>query len=280
MTPSVVAFTPQGTVVGEAALDQASSNVMNTLHSVKRFMGRSPKQTAQDAATVGFPVVARGDRVAFACPALESPLSPEEVSAAVLVQLISEAEQELGTPIRSAVITVPAYFDTHQRSATLAAAALAGLDRTHLLSEPVAACLAYGVSGGCGKVLVFDLGAGTFDVSVVSISGNGEVVVVATSGDSHLGGDDFDAILTVRRLATCGGACGASRACHHHCQRLRAGVAAVGGGGGGARLALQSQCGQTGCRACQGSTLSAQGSEGRAAVLRVGTGTGVSVHDQ
>jgi len=190
-TPSVVAFTAQGGVlVGDEALEQASANVENTLHSAKRFIGRSPKQVADDEG-----------EVAFLCPARPAPLAPEEVCAAVLAQLVADAESRLGTAVRSAVITVPAYYNERQRVATLTAAEIAGLHDVTLLSEPVAACLAYGVGGATGRVLVFDLGAGTFDVSVLSLAPTGDIEVVATSGDAHLGGDDFDVVL-VEWLAT------------------------------------------------------------------------------
>eukprot|EP00966_Prymnesium_polylepis_P068678 1595360-Prymnesium_polylepis.1 len=196
-TPSVVAFTAQGGVlVGDEALEQASANVENTLHSAKRFIGRSPKQVAEDAAAVGFTVGTDDEgEVAFLCPARPAPLAPEEVCAAVLAQLVADAESRLGTAVRSAVITVPAYYNERQRVATLTAAEIAGLHDVTLLSEPVAACLAYGVGGATGRVLVFDLGAGTFDVSVLSLAPTGDIEVVATSGDAHLGGDDFDVVL-------------------------------------------------------------------------------------
>ena len=164
-TPSVVAYTDDGVIVGDDALSQARSNVGNTLHSFKRFLGRSLNQVERDAEAVGFNVVGGEDGgVAFVCPASPEPVAPEEASAAMLRQLVADAEKFAGTAVTSAVITVPAYFTEKQRAATRVAAALAGLDRVALLSEPVAACLAYGLSGAVGTVLVFDLGAGTFDV--------------------------------------------------------------------------------------------------------------------
>ena len=163
-TPSVVAFTSEGGVlVGEEAVAQASTNVQNTLHSVKRFIGRSLKQVAQDAAAFGFAVTTDEEgELAFRCPARPELLAPEEVSAAVISQLLLDAEGRLGMAVQSAVITVPAYFSERQRIATRTAAEIAGLRDVTLLSEPVAACLAYGVGGATGRVLVFDLGAGTY----------------------------------------------------------------------------------------------------------------------
>mmetsp|Transcript_30734 Transcript_30734/g.70480 ORF Transcript_30734/g.70480 Transcript_30734/m.70480 type:complete len:309 (+) Transcript_30734:1-927(+) len=195
-TPSVVAFTAEGVLVGEIAVQQASSNVQNTLHSVKRFLGRSLADVSRDASCMGFKVIdVESSDVAFICPARPAPLAPEEVNAAIVAQLVADAERHLGVKIRAAVITVPAYYNDRQRAATRVAAQLAGVFDVELLSEPVAACLAYGVSGETGRILVFDLGAGTFDVSVLSIAATGDIEVIATSGDAHLGGDDFDSVL-------------------------------------------------------------------------------------
>ncbi|KAL3912734.1 MAG: hypothetical protein SGPRY_008233 [Prymnesium sp.] len=194
-TPSMVAILPEGVLVGQSAADQASSNVQNTLHSAKRFIGRSSAQVARDISSVGFTVGSEDEEVAFFCPARAEPLAPEEVSAAVLSQLIADAENHLQARVTSAVITVPAYFNERQRIATTSAARIAGIEEISLLSEPVAACLAYGMGGATGRVLVFDLGAGTFDVSVLELCASGDVEVLATSGDAHLGGEDFDAAL-------------------------------------------------------------------------------------
>ena len=196
-TPSVVAFAEDGSViVGEDALEQSASNVFNTVHAAKRFIGRPLKIVQSDANLAGCEVIAHGDDgCLFRLPALPQPIAPEEVSARLLGALLDDAERATGQRAERAVITVPAYFDEPQRVATRAAATLAGLEEVMLLPEPVAACLAHGISGATGLVLVFDLGAGTFDVSVLRISDSGSVEVVATSGDSQLGGNDWDALL-------------------------------------------------------------------------------------
>ena len=196
-TPSVVAFLEGGDVlVGEDALEQTSKNVYNTVHSAKRFIGRPLKSMSVAAKAAGCEVIASADGgCLFNLPSLPQPIAPEEVSAQLLGSLLADAEAATGTRAERAVITVPAYYDEAQRQATMAAAALAGLEQVTLLAEPVAACLAHGISGATGTVLVFDLGAGTFDVSVLRISDGGSVEVVATSGDARLGGNDWDAAL-------------------------------------------------------------------------------------
>ena len=196
-TPSVVAFLEGGdALVGEDALEQTSKNVYNTVHSAKRFIGRPLKSMSVAAKAAGCEVIASADGgCLFNLPSLPQPIAPEEVSAQLLGSLLADAEAATGTRAERAVITVPAYYDEAQRQATMAAAALAGLEQVTPLAEPVAACLAHGISGATGTVLVFDLGAGTFDVSVLRISDGGSVEVVATSGDSRLGGNDWDAAL-------------------------------------------------------------------------------------
>ena len=194
-TPSVVAYTAGGVLVGADALEQAASNSANTVTAAKRFIGRPFDAVGEDAARVGVAVgAADGGGVAFSVAAA-APVTPEEVGAQVLLELLRDVEAFAGEPASRAVLAVPAYFDDEQRAATLTAAALAGLDEVTLLAEPVAACVAHGLSGATGRVLVFDLGAGTFDVSVVSLGADGDVEVIATSGDARLGGNDFDAAL-------------------------------------------------------------------------------------
>ena len=197
-TRSVVAYTAAGdALVGSKALEQATANVPNTVHSAKRFIGRSLRSLDPDiVAAAGVAVHAAEDGSAlFACPALPEPATAEEVSAQVLLALLDDAERHTGRRAQRAVITVPAYFDDRQRVATRTAATLAGLTQVDLLAEPVAACLAHQLTGAKGTFLVFDLGAGTYDVSVLRLSDSGSVEVVATSGDARLGGNDFDAVL-------------------------------------------------------------------------------------
>ena len=197
-TPSVVAYTEDGAVlVGAAAIEQASTNVANTVFSAKRFIGRPwGRGTTQYIAGAGAKVhEGEEGEVLFACPAASEPVSAEEVSAQVLLSLLADAERQTGCRAERAVITVPAYFDDEQRFATMTAARLAGLTSIDLLAEPVAACLAHQLTGATGTVLVFDLGAGTFDVSVLKLGDEGRVEVMATSGDARLGGNDFDALL-------------------------------------------------------------------------------------
>ncbi len=203
-TPSVVAYTAAGGVlVGQEAVEQAHANVANTVVSAKRFIGRSYRAARADVGAVGFAVREdeEGGGVLFSCPAAAEALAPEEVSAQLLIQLLDDAERATGVRAARGVVTVPAYFNDAQRRATRVAAQLAGLEQVELLAEPVAACLAYGLSGAVGTALVFDLGAGTFDVSALRLTGGGATVeVIATSGDSHLGGSDFDARIVAHLL--------------------------------------------------------------------------------
>jgi len=196
-TPSTVAFLPGGGVlVGEEAVKQAASNVANTFYAAKRFIGRPMKEVQPYINNVGFSVATNdnGDPL-FHSPVLQEPIAPEEVSAQVLQSLIRDAERATGKNVARAVVTVPAYFDQRQRDATRAAAVLAGVTEVQLLPEPVAACLAHRLSGATGLVVVFDLGAGTFDISILKMRESGDVEVKATSGHSKLGGNDFDAKL-------------------------------------------------------------------------------------
>ena len=193
-TPSVVAFTKNGErLVGQTAKRQATINAENTVFSIKRFMGRSFEETEAERHTVPFQVVKgpRGDaRVKI--PGTGKEYTPQEISAMILGKLKADAEAYLGEKVTQAVITVPAYFNDSQRQATKDAGQIAGLDVLRIINEPTAAALAYGLDKKANEtILVFDLGGGTFDVSVLDV-GEGVVEVRATAGDTHLGGDDYD----------------------------------------------------------------------------------------
>ena len=194
-TPSVVAWTKTGDkLVGAIAKRQAVVNPASTFSSVKRFIGRTFEEVAGgESRLVNFKVV-RGDsgNVKLVCPTTGKQYSPEEISAEVLRKLTSDAATFLGTEVKRCVITVPAYFNDAQRAATKDAGKIAGLDALRIINEPTAASLAYGLERkGNETILVFDLGGGTFDVSVLEV-GDGVFEVLSTSGDTHLGGDDFD----------------------------------------------------------------------------------------
>nr|NP_849068.1 heat shock protein 70 [Cyanidioschyzon merolae strain 10D]Q85FW4.1 RecName: Full=Chaperone protein dnaK; AltName: Full=HSP70; AltName: Full=Heat shock 70 kDa protein; AltName: Full=Heat shock protein 70 [Cyanidioschyzon merolae strain 10D]BAC76230.1 Hsp70-type chaperone [Cyanidioschyzon merolae strain 10D] len=193
-TPSVVAYTKNGDLlVGQIAKRQAVINPGNTFYSVKRFIGRKFSEIEQEAKQVPYPVQADGKgNVRIFCSAKDKFFAPEEISAQVLRKLVDSASQYLGEKVTQAVITVPAYFNDSQRQATKDAGKIAGLDVLRIINEPTAASLAYGLDKKSNeKILVFDLGGGTFDVSILEI-GDGVFEVLATSGDTHLGGDDFD----------------------------------------------------------------------------------------
>ncbi|MEA2158936.1 MAG: molecular chaperone DnaK [Solirubrobacteraceae bacterium] len=191
-TPSVVAFTEDGQrLVGQVAKRQAILNPEATIYSAKRFIGRRWEEVAEEAKIVSYKVV-RGndDKVRFEIRGKQS--APEEISALVLRKLAEDAARSLGERVTEAVITVPAYFNDAQRQATKDAGRIAGLEVLRIINEPTAAALAYGIDKkGQETVLVFDLGGGTFDVSLLDV-GDGVVEVRATNGDGHLGGDDFD----------------------------------------------------------------------------------------
>src|SRR5213595_3025604 len=192
-TPSVVAFTQGGErLVGTVAKRQAVTNPENTVFSIKRFMGRKEAEVKEEETMVPFRVVSgqNGDARVFAG---DKEYSPPEISAMILQKLRQDAEAYLGEPVESAVITVPAYFNDAQRQATKDAGKIAGLDVKRIINEPTAAALAYGLDKEKSDetILVFDLGGGTFDVSVLEI-GDGVFEVKATAGDNHLGGDNFD----------------------------------------------------------------------------------------
>ncbi len=191
-TPSVVAFTDSGErLVGQLARRQAILNPKGTIYSAKRFIGRRHDEVASELTAVSFDVVPGPDG-AVRFKINERPHAPEEIAAAVLRKLVDDASRFLGEKVTEAVITVPAYFNDSQRQATKDAGKIAGLEVLRIINEPTAAALAYGLDRQESEtVLVFDLGGGTFDVSVLAI-GDGVVEVRATAGDSHLGGDDFD----------------------------------------------------------------------------------------
>jgi molecular chaperone DnaK len=191
-TPSVVAFTSQGErLVGQLARRQAILNPKGTIYSAKRFIGRRFDEVKTEINAVSFDVVAGPDGAArFEINGKQ--YAPEEISALILRKLVADASKFLGEKVTEAVITVPAYFNDAQRQATKDAGRIAGLDVLRIINEPTAAALAYGLDKKRSEtVLVFDLGGGTFDVSVLDI-GDGVVEVRATAGDTHLGGDDFD----------------------------------------------------------------------------------------
>src|SRR4051795_6971049 len=191
-TPSVVAFTQSGErLVGTVAKRQAVTNPTNTVFSIKRFMGRKEAEVREEESIVPYTVVS-GSGGDARVEAGGKQYSPPEISAMILQKLKSDAEAYLGESVDSAVITVPAYFNDDQRQATKDAGRIAGLDVKRIINEPTAASLAYGLDKESDqKILVFDLGGGTFDVSVLEI-GDGVFEVKSTAGDNHLGGDNFD----------------------------------------------------------------------------------------
>jgi molecular chaperone DnaK len=196
-TPSVVAFTKSGErLVGQAAKRQAITNPQNTIFSIKRFMGRKYDEVFEEQKRVPYKIVkaANGDaHVQVEVNGQLKTFSPPEISAMILSKLKADAEAKLGEKITQAVITVPAYFNDSQRNATKAAGEIAGLEVLRIINEPTAASLAYGLDKKKDeKIAVYDLGGGTFDISVLEI-GDGVFEVKATNGDTHLGGDDWDA---------------------------------------------------------------------------------------
>ena len=191
-TPSVVAFTENGErLVGQLARRQAILNAKGTIYSVKRFVGRRFEEVEEEAGQVTYDVVPDANGLAR-IKVRDKLMAPEEISALILRKLADDAGRHLGERVTEAVITVPAYFNDAQRTATRDAGKIAGLEVLRIINEPTAAALAYGMDKGQHEtVLVFDLGGGTFDVSVLDV-GDGVVEVRATAGDTHLGGDDFD----------------------------------------------------------------------------------------
>jgi molecular chaperone DnaK len=194
LTPSVVAFTKTGErLVGQMAKRQSILNPENTVYSIKRFMGRRVAEVETERRMVPYKVEEGSNGMAVVrLPAAGKTFTPEEISAMILQKLKADAEAYLGEPVNEAVITVPAYFNDAQRTATKQAGEIAGLKVLRIINEPTASCLAYGLDKKTAEtVLVFDLGGGTFDVSILEI-GEGVFEVKATNGDTHLGGDDWD----------------------------------------------------------------------------------------
>ena len=195
-TPSIVAFLPNGErKVGDSAKRQAVTNPTNTIASIKRFMGRQFGEVAKEKEYVAYDVVP-GPNNTVAVKIGERTYTPQEISAMILQKMKQTAEDYLGTTVTEAVITVPAYFNDAQRQATKEAGAIAGLDVKRIINEPTAAALAYGLDKKHKdqKIAVYDLGGGTFDISVLEL-GDGVFEVLSTNGDTHLGGDDFDQVI-------------------------------------------------------------------------------------
>lgn len=198
LTPSVVAFTEKGELVGEPAKRQAITNSHRTVYSIKRFMGRRHSEVLEEEKLVPYKVVGGPDE--YVKVEIDGRrYTPQEISAKILRKLKEAAEAYLGHKVNKAVITVPAYFNDAQRQATKDAGQIAGLEVVRIINEPTAAAMAYGLEKKKDeKIVVFDLGGGTFDVSVLEVSGTGDAdeakvfQVLSTSGDTHLGGDDFD----------------------------------------------------------------------------------------
>ena len=192
-TPSIVAYTKKGDLlVGQIAKRQAVINPENTFYSVKRYIGRKTNEVTEELRQVSYKLIQTEDIIKFDCPALSKQFAAEEISAQVLRKLADDASKYLGETVKQAVITVPAYFNDSQRQATKDAGKIAGLEVLRIINEPTAASLSYGLEKKENEtILVFDLGGGTFDVSVLEV-GEGVFEVLATSGDTHLGGDDFD----------------------------------------------------------------------------------------
>ena len=192
-TPSVVAYAKNGDrLVGQIAKRQAVMNPENTFYSVKRFIGRRFDEVTHETTEVSYNVSNVSGNVKLECSSAGKQFAPEEISAQVLRKLVDDASKYLGETVTEAVITVPAYFNDSQRQATKDAGKIAGLEVKRIINEPTAAALAYGLDKKSNEtILVFDLGGGTFDVSILEV-GDGVFEVLSTSGDTHLGGDDFD----------------------------------------------------------------------------------------
>ncbi len=195
-TPSIVAFVEGGErKVGDPAKRQAVTNPKNTIYSIKRFMGNKYSESKLEADRVPYKVV-KGDNDTPRVDIDGRLYTPQEISAMVLQKMKKTAEDYLGTEVKEAVVTVPAYFNDSQRQATKEAGEIAGLKVSRIINEPTAAALAYGLdkSGQDKKIAVYDLGGGTFDISILEI-GDGVFEVLSTNGDTHLGGDDFDQVI-------------------------------------------------------------------------------------
>ena len=196
-TPSIVAYTKkEELLVGQLAKRQSVVNAANTFFSVKRFIGCKADEVSEESKELPYKVI-RDDNgnIKIKCSSLSKDFSPEEVSAQVIRKLIADAKDYLGQEVTKAVITVPAYFNDSQRQATVDAGKIAGIEVLRIINEPTAASLAYGLDKKQNEtILVFDLGGGTFDVSVLEV-GDGIFEVLSTAGDTNLGGDDFDKAL-------------------------------------------------------------------------------------
>ncbi|MEP6483861.1 MAG: molecular chaperone DnaK, partial [Rudaea sp.] len=198
-TPSIVAFKDNEVLVGATAKRQAVTNPKNTFYAVKRLIGRkfTDAEVKKDLDLVPYKILAHDNGDAWLGTADGKSLSPQEISAKILMKMKKTAEDYLGEPVTEAVITVPAYFNDSQRQATKDAGRIAGLEVKRIINEPTAAALAYGIDkkGGDRKIAVYDLGGGTFDVSIIEIAevdGEKQFEVLATNGDTFLGGEDFD----------------------------------------------------------------------------------------
>ena len=197
-TPSIVAFIKEGDgerKVGDPAKRQAITNPTNTISSAKRFMGKKFSEVAEERKNVSYKLE-KGSNDTVRVKIGDRHYTPQEISAMILQKMKSTAEDYLGTELKEAVITVPAYFNDAERQATKEAGQIAGLDVKRIINEPTAASLAYGLDKKNRemKIAVFDLGGGTFDISILEL-GDGVFEVKSTNGDVHLGGDDFDAVI-------------------------------------------------------------------------------------
>ena len=192
-TPSIVAYTKkQDLLVGQIAKRQGVINAENTFYSVKRFIGSSARELDAELREVAYNIVEDGDTIKIKCSNLDKVFSPEEISSQVLRKLAGDASKYIGQTVNQAVVTVPAYFNDDQRQATKDAGKIAGLEVLRIINEPTAASLAYGLDKKDNeRILVFDLGGGTFDVSILEV-GDGIFEVLSTSGDTRLGGDNFE----------------------------------------------------------------------------------------
>ena len=190
-TPSVVAFTNKGEVlVGQPAKNQMVTNPENTIFSIKRFMGNTYAEVTEERSRMPYTVIEDGGKVKI--KTLEGNFTPQEISARILQKMKQTAEEYLGETVTDAIITVPAYFNDSQRQSTKDAGRIAGLNVLRIINEPTAAALAYGMEKKKDeKIAVYDLGGGTFDISILELA-DGVFEVKSTNGDTHLGGDDFD----------------------------------------------------------------------------------------
>lgn len=193
-TPSIVSFKDGDRIVGDAAKRQSITNPENTIYSVKRFIGSTYSEVSKEVKKMPYKI-SKGDGGKVVINVNDKDYVPQEISAIVLQNLKKTAEDYLGEKVTQAVITVPAYFNDSQRNATKEAGEIAGLEVLRIINEPTAAALSYGLDKeGDKKVAVYDLGGGTFDISILDM-GDGVFEVLSTNGDTHLGGDNFDEVL-------------------------------------------------------------------------------------